>query len=261
APEAEVRRNAREVFRNVARYYVDLIRLPLTPPQTLLEEQVRIHGLENLTEPMKQGRGVVVVTAHFGNPEVAVQVGPLLGIDVLVLAEPLRPPMFARLMRQIRGTFGPRYMDVGFGAIAEALRHLRAGGCLAITCDRDIQGRGALLPFFGVLTRMPTGAIDIALRTNALVVPGYCLRAPDSCFDIHFEEPLDLVVTGDRKRDEIENTKALLKRVEGWIRAHPGQWMPLERIWKPLDRRQAPPPASARPPEDREQAATMRADG
>src|SRR3989304_2106337 len=86
---------AREAFRNVARYYVDLIRLQHTTAQQLLES-VHIEGLDRVKSRLDAGQGVVVATAHFGNPEAAAQVGPVLGLNMLVLAEPLQPPAFAR---------------------------------------------------------------------------------------------------------------------------------------------------------------------
>jgi KDO2-lipid IV(A) lauroyltransferase len=225
---------AREAFRNVARYYTDLIRLPRTDLESLIGRDVRLHGFDRLKSRLDAGQGVVVATAHYGNPEIAVQVGAILGINMLVLAEPLSPPAFAGLMHRLRSTFKPRYVDVSFGAIAESLRHLRAGGCVAIACDRDIQEKGVALEFFGVETRLPLGAVELAARTGAELMPGYCHRAPDGGFDIYFEVPLNLVNTGRAKEDARVNARLLLARAEAWITNDPGQWMPLERIWTPL---------------------------
>ncbi len=231
APPEAVDAAAREAFRNVARYYVDLIRIPRMNLETMIGKQVRLHGLEQLKSRLDSGQGVVVATAHFGSMELAVQVGAIIGLDSLVLAEPLQPPAFADLMRRLRSTFGPRYEDVSFTTIMNSIRHLRGGGLLAIACDRDIQHNGELIEFFGVETRMPMGAAEIAARTGAALMPGYCRRAEDGGFDIYFEEPLELTDTGDSKQDALANTKKLLERVESWISADPGQWMPLEAIW------------------------------
>jgi lauroyl/myristoyl acyltransferase len=232
APPDAIRRAAREAFRNVARYYVDLIRVPRMKPDQLLQE-VRLHDFERLKSRLDAGQSVVVATAHFGNPELAVQVGAVLGVNTLVLAEPLEPPAFARLMKRIRSTYAPRYEDVGFSGVAEAIRHLRAGGgCLAITCDRDLQGKGVPLPFFGAFAKLPLGAVELAVRTGAVLMPGYCRRSSNG-FDIYFEEPVELVSTGRPKEDALANARSLLARVEPWLRSDPGQWMVLERIWKP----------------------------
>ena len=231
APQEAVDAAAREAFRNVARYYVDLIRIPRMNLHSMIGREVRLHGFERLKSRLDAGQGVIVATAHFGNMELAVQVGAILGLNMLILAEPLQPPAFADLMRRLRSSFGPRYEDVSFHAVAESLRHLRAGGCLAIAIDRDIQHNGEPIEFFGVETRMPMGAAELAERTGAALLPAYCRRAEDGGFDIYFEEPLELTSTGHLKEDALVNTRRLLDRAETWIRADPGQWMPLERIW------------------------------
>lgn len=233
APVSEVNTAAREAFRNVARYYVDLVRLPHMGLEQRIDRDVRLHGFDILKSRLESGQGAVVATAHFGNPELAVQVGAILGLNMLVLAEPLRPPEFSETMRRLRSTFGTRYEDVSFRAISEALKHLRNGGGLAITFDRDIQGNGTPLPFFGSEARLPLGAIEMAARTGAALIPGFCVRAGRG-FDIYFEEPLELVDTGNPREDAIVNARRLLERGEAWISTDPGQWMVLERIWKPL---------------------------
>jgi KDO2-lipid IV(A) lauroyltransferase len=225
---------AKEAFRNVARYYVDLVRLPRMDLRRRIGKDVRLHGFDILQNAIADGKGVVVATAHYGNPEMGVQVGAVLGLDVLILAEPLQPPAFAETMRELRSVFKPRYEDVSFGAVANAIRHLRKGGVLAITCDRDIQKNGTPLPFFGAVTRMPLGAVEMAQRTGAALVPGYCKRVPGGGFDIYFEPPLELCSTGNPKVDARTNARKLLERAEAWIASDPRQWMVLERIWKPL---------------------------
>lgn len=247
APQAGVDAAAREAFRNVARYYVDLIRMPRMDLRRLIGKQVRLHGLERLQAPMQQGRGAVAVTAHYGNLELAVQVSAMVGIETLVLAEPLQPPAFADAMRRLRSTFGVRYADVSFRAVADALRHLRAGKCLAITCDRDIQGNGELVEFFGVETKLPLGAVELAAHTGAALIPCYCRRAADGGFDIFFEDEVPLQDTGRARADALVNARRLLARAETWITADPGQWMPLERVWSPAAPA-TPPPQSVEPP-------------
>jgi KDO2-lipid IV(A) lauroyltransferase len=142
-------------------------------------------------------------------------------------------------MERIRNQFGIKYVDVGFGAIADCIRHARKGGVLAIAADRDIQGKGVPIEFFGEATRVPLGAAELAMRTGAALMPAYCRRSGDG-FEVVFEDPLDLVSTGNAREDALANTRALFARFEAWLRDDPGQWMVLDRIWKPL-------PAGSRP--------------
>jgi KDO2-lipid IV(A) lauroyltransferase len=241
ASKAQVRKYTREVFRNVARYFTDLVRLPSTSGEELLHKRIQLQGLEKLQKHLAEGRGVIVATAHYGNPEMAVQLCGMLNLDTLVLAEPL-PPALARLMERVRSAFGTRYVDVGYGAISQSLRHLRAGGVLAIAADRDIQGKGIPLPFFGAPARFPLGAAELAARTNAVLLPGYCKRS-GAGFQVVFEDAIEMVDTGAPKEDSLTNTRLLLQRFENWLRDDPGQWMVLDRIWKPIVEEEKPRPA------------------
>jgi KDO2-lipid IV(A) lauroyltransferase len=240
ATDEAVRAAAREVFRNVARSYVDLVLLSYKGPRAAFDS-LRIEGLEKLTSRLEAGRGVIVTTAHCGNPELAVAViGASLGIDVLVLVEPL-PRSLARVMHRIRSSFGIRYVEVGYTGVAAALRHLRRGGCLAIVSDRDIQDSGAYLTFFGAKARVPLGTVELAARAQVDVLPVFSRRRPGG-FDVVFSEPLPLVDSGRPKEDARVNMSALLRRHEEWIRRDPGQWLVLEAIW---DGEDAQTPVSA----------------
>ena len=235
ASDNSISRATREVFRSVSSYYVDLVRLPHLTGKQMLDKEIKIHGLEQLTGPTSRGQGVVVAAAHYGSPEMGAQAGALLGLDVLVMAEPLQPPAFAKAMHQLRTVHGARYENVSFSSIAGALRHLRGGGVLAMTCDRDIQNTGSPLAFFGETARMPLGAVELAARTGAVLVPAYSRRV-DNRIDVYFDEPLELVDTGRPKQDALVNAAATLSRIEPWISRDPGQWMILDRVWKPLRR-------------------------
>src|SRR5262249_53004533 len=131
----------------------------------------------------------------------------------------------------LRRSNGVEYAEVGYRSMARVLSHLRQGGLVAITCDRDIQHNGTPLTFFGQETPLPLGAVDLAARTGAAVIPAYCRRVGER-YEVVFEEPLELTRTADARADARENAQRLLKRAEEWIRSDPGQWMVLEQIWK-----------------------------
>jgi lauroyl/myristoyl acyltransferase len=77
---------------------------------------------------------------------------------------------------------------------------------------------------------MPTGPIEVALRTGAIVIPSFCLRRRER-FDAYAEPPLELERTGDMEADARRGEMLFLERFEKWLRAEPGQWAVLERVW------------------------------
>jgi lauroyl/myristoyl acyltransferase len=238
ASRSEVTRATRHIFRNVFRYYADMVRLPHMDIERLYEEKLTFHGLEHLQKALAAGRGVIISSAHYGNPELAVQAMKVLGVTVLAFVEPLKPQRYADLMQKLRSSHGLIYRPISLSSIKEALRHLRQGGVVVLLSDRDISKTGITLPFFGAETSVPTGAIELALHTGAQIIPAFSRRRQlDEC-DVYIEPPLQLTCTGDDKEDLRVNTLALLSRIEEYVREDPGQWMVLERIWP--DRESAP---------------------
>jgi len=231
ADEREVSRQAREVFRNVTRYYADLIRLPRTDPERLLRHDLNVHDLENLQNAVASGKGVVLVSGHYGNPELTVQALAAAGIYVYVLTEPLQPRQLSDLTHRLRSTHGHTYRPVSMASVKGALRHLRQGGVVAILCDRDIQKTGQLLPLCGCPARLPTGAATLAMRTGAQVVPAFTRRRGPGRNEVWLEPPLPLERTGDEEQDIRAMSEKILARLEEYLRQDPGQWTVLESIW------------------------------
>lgn len=231
ASEREVRRTAREVFRNATRYYADLFSLPRMDLQTFSEERLELEGLEYLEEAQASGRGAVMVGVHYGNPEMAVQGLSAAGIYLYVLSEPLSPPALSDFTHWLRSHHGQEYRTVSFGAIKEGIRRLKKGSILALLVDRDVGGTGVPIEFFGAEAKIPVGAVDIALRTGADLIPAWAWRIDGYRFRAVVGPPLEVVRTNDFDADVRENTRRLLAIFEEPLRRDPGQWAVLESIW------------------------------
>jgi lauroyl/myristoyl acyltransferase len=201
-----------------------------------------VEGLEYLAEARESGRGAVVVGIHFGNPEMAVQGVAAAGFSVFGLTEPLKPQKLSDFTDWLRSRHGHEYRSVGFGAVKEAMRRLKKGGLIAILLDRDVTGTGVPMQFCGAETAIPLGAVDLALRTGAYLIPAWAWRIGGYRFRIRIGPPLELVHTGSLDEDVRVNGERLLTMFEERLRADPGQWAVLESIWRP---RSGAPPASS----------------
>ena len=239
ADEREVRRAAREVFRNATRYYADLLHIQHLDIQAFSQNRVEIEGIEYLAEAHRSGRGAVVVGAHFGNPEMSVQGVAAAGLSLFGFTEPLEPPALSDFTNRLRSRHGHIYSTVGYRSIREAMRRLKDGGLLAVLLVRDITGTGIPMTFFGAEAKIPVGGIDLALRTGADLILAKSWRLPGYRFRVQIEPPLEVVRTGDMDADVRANAQRVLAMLEEQIRSDPGQWAVLERIW-PQNERERP---------------------
>jgi KDO2-lipid IV(A) lauroyltransferase len=230
-PATEVESAARQVFRNAAYYYADMAYMPRLSPRKFFEERLTAHGIDELLRPaIATGRGVIMLSAHFGNPEIVGQGLIPLGIKVLALTEPLDPPRLSRLMDQRRSSHGHEFAAVGVGSVKRVLKTLKRGGVVVLMGDRDIKGPRQKLPFLGCDTWMPTGPFEVAVRTGAIVIPSFSYRRREK-FEALMEEPLDIKNTGDLEADARDGALQFLARFERHLRKEPGQWAVLERVW------------------------------
>ncbi len=223
---------ARGCFRAAAYYYVDLARTPLMDPCRFLKENVRDYGFEQVAQAYAAGKGVIIATIHYGNPEYVAQSMSARGYHFLALTETLEPPQLNDLFHSLRASQGQTFVDVGWQGMKAALRHLKAGGAVCIVCDRDIQHAGEPVSFFGETARIPSGAVDLARHTGAALIPAVTRRIGTDRFQLFVEPPLQLVKSGRPEHDRRINTARLIQRFEPYLRRDPSQWFVLEqRIW------------------------------
>jgi KDO2-lipid IV(A) lauroyltransferase len=232
APHDAVIRAVRGCFRAATHYYTDLARTPLMDPVRFNERNVRDYGYGYLTAAVAHGRGAVVATLHYGNPEYVSQCLSARGMTFLALVEPLQPPELHELFLRHRRSQGHQFVEVGMRGIKQAIRHLRQGGIVAVLVDRDIQHSGVEVPFFGAMARLPVGAVDLALHTGADLLPIITRRIRLDEFEATIEPPLQLIRTGNRDEDRRLNTARLIRRFEKHLRQDPAQWFVLEEpVW------------------------------
>ena len=232
----QLNRATAEAIAETARYYVDLAILPSIAPKVVLDQHLRVEGLEYLLDAHRSGRGVVLTTAHISNPEVAVKALAALDIPAVALVERLDDPRHLEAVNAARAAVGIEFLTATQTGVASALRALRAGGVVCILWDRDRQGGGSCVPFFGRQARFPAGAIDLAIRADAVVLPLYAVRRPGSDrlqFDVTFMRPLDLLLKDNRALDTRTNVAGLARLFEPIIAEHAHLWRVAESPWAP----------------------------
>lgn len=189
-------------------------------------------GLSHLRAAEAAGRGVIFLTGHLGGWEVLSFGWSALEYPINFIVRPLDNPRAEALIEGIRTRFGNTAISKT-SAARQALRVLRNGGTLGILADLNTQAKeGVFVPFFGHLACTTTGAALLALRADALVIPTCAVwdRKRGRYF-FHGDSPVELVRTGDEKRDLEINTANFAAAIERMIRAYPEQWLWIHKRW------------------------------
>ncbi len=235
APRA-VDRAARGALRSAARYYADFARYSHLPPEASFAEVESLEGVEHLFAAWDRGCGVVLASAHVGNPEMIMQALGPFGLDPMVLTEPLEPPRLHALVHRVREHTGVPFVPADRAGMRRAVAQLRAGGVLGVLADRDVLGSGRPVPFLGERAALPRGAVELARRTGAPLVTSFVYRSGVARYRVVLEPPLEIPRTGDRDADVREGMRLLVARLERGIRHAPEQWFALSPVWSGIPR-------------------------
>ena len=222
----------RGTFRNLGRALGEVTQFPKLN-RANIELVVVYEGLENYRNAIAQGRGVILLTGHIGAWELSVFAHSIYGYPMSFLARRVDNPLVERFAEANRARFGNRSIDKK-GGMRDVLKTLKAGGVVGILADlNSAREEGVFVDFFGQQACTTAGVATLALRTGAVVLPGYILW--DEVKRIHrlcFEPPLETVNTGNPKDDILTNTARYAKVLEAVIRRHPDQWLWIHRRWK-----------------------------
>jgi len=228
--EAEIRKIRIAVFRNFAKYLVDFFRFE-SLDQEYINENIRLVNINYLDEGLSRGKGLITLTAHLGNWELGGVVIALLGYPFWAVALPHKHKKIDDFFNAQRERKGVKVMPLGRAAHS-CITLLKDNNIVALVGDRDFSSSGIVADFFGRETHFPAGPAYFALKTGAVIVPGFMYRNPDDTFTLKFEKPIEPVSSGNRDKD-IQKMVASYKEIIGdYVRRFPDQWYMFMRYWK-----------------------------
>ncbi len=197
-----------------------------------LWDNITGHDFGVATQTLAEGRGIVVLTAHFGNWELIGTEYFRRGFTGLVFSRKIRSPRFQTLVREWRSRQGVLewYTDESPKALLTCLRKNLGIGVLN---DQDIhRASGIFVDFFGIPAYTPRLVSELSYKTGAPLAPSFSMRRKNRT---HVIRILPVIKPG-----EAEDKEAYIRRsmqeycgiLEKLIRRHPTQWVWFHRRWK-----------------------------
>jgi len=234
-PEAGIRRLAQAYYAHYLRFLAEFIKLPFLSAARR-KAWIRIENIQSPIRALARGKGLLLLTGHFGNFEVATIAGIGQFPQYRGLLHFVRRPLKPRLLNEFVTW---RFRRAGFGTLPkrgslETIVNLLAGGAVIVyTFDQHAaQGDGIPVDFFG----HPAGTFKslalLAMTTGAAVVPASSWREPDGRHVLRFEEALPLIESDNVTEAIRQNTRAYNAALEKMLLRHPEQWIWMHRRWK-----------------------------
>jgi KDO2-lipid IV(A) lauroyltransferase len=225
APVPERSPVVREVFRNFARYLVEFFSL-----HRIQTSAVEMDGLEHLHEAHRRGRGVIVLTAHFGNWELAAVIIRRLGFTLRAVALPHADPRTDRVFNEQRRRCGIEVIPLGPAAMHQSLRCLREGHLLGALGDQSFAGHGLPARLCGRTVTLPSGPSLLSLRSQAPIVPTFLVREGGGKFRLCFEPPMWPQTHPAGRSAFAQLTQRYAAILQQYLTRFPSQWLLLQPI-------------------------------
>jgi KDO2-lipid IV(A) lauroyltransferase len=214
------------VFAGVGRLLVAFARFPLLTRENV-GEWIEYEGLEHYLAAKREGRGVLVATAHLGNWELSAFTHALMTEPMNVMVRPLDNPLIDEVVERYRGLSGNRLIYKKEAA-RNVLRALKNNEAVGVLLDQNTSAaEGVFVDFFGKAACAGLGFVKLAYHAQAPVVPGYALwDSARQRYVLRFFPRIEL--TGDEQTD----TQRIHSHLETVIREYPEQWLWIHRRWK-----------------------------
>jgi KDO2-lipid IV(A) lauroyltransferase len=237
--EAERRQILRGSAENVGKSLVEFLRLPKLWESGDLLRLVRLDGEENLRAALAKGRGVIILTAHFGNWEYSGAAIISRGYAMNVIARQQRDNHTTRLINGIRETVGMKVLEARNADSSRILQCLRRNEIVAILVDQHAGKNGLFVDFFGRPASTHRGAALFALRAHSPVIPMVQYRENDDTHVTQLGEEIALARTGEIRKDIADYTARFTKFVEEQVRLRPETWLWMHDRWRSAPPREA----------------------
>jgi len=226
---------ARQVFFHAGRTYYDFFHAIGQPPEVLIDAvQIPEAFIERIKSEMARGQGVLLLGTHMSNFDLAALALGAHGLHIQMLSV-ANPQAGFYVLNRLRADGGLEVTPITPESLRAAIRRLKSGGLVLTGMDFPIPQDRELIEVFGRPAYLPVGSVRMALMTGATVFMGGChYEASDEGYVLEITGPIEMVRTGDRWQTILTNTRQLAAILEGYVRAHPEQWMMFHPFWSEL---------------------------
>lgn len=220
----------RRTYANIGQGIVEVMILPKLG-ERYLRKYITFEDFHLADDALKTGKGLIFLTGHFGNWEIANVALPLKGFTYKAIARQQKPYLINELLNTYRQSKGCKIISKGPG-VKEVLRALHANGIVGMLVDQDAGKDGVFVELFGRDASWHRGVFEFALKTGATVMPGFALRQKGPRIVFKVFEPIRLSQHG-QKEDIIKDAfRQHIAALEAMIEKAPEQWLWQHKRWK-----------------------------
>jgi KDO2-lipid IV(A) lauroyltransferase len=189
-------------------------------------------NIERAKWMMQEGKGLLMLTGHYGNFEIPGYAMGLFGFNIYSIARPLDNKFINKYLYSVREKNGQKIIDKK-GASDMMVDLVEQGATMCFIADQDAGKKGVFVDFFGRKASSYKSIGLLALQYNKPIVVGVCRQVPGEFF---FEVEVGRIIE-PHEWANAENplqwiTQEYNIALEDLIRKDPAQYWWLHRRWK-----------------------------
>ncbi len=233
--DAWIKATAKKVFENMGTVFAEFLAIPKLSDEEI-KDYVRFENVELIKEKYNQGRGVLLLSGHYGNWELlAYSVSVYLNLPVLVIVKPLANYFLDKIINKYRTRRGNSVVSM-YESAFKVVKTLKGGGIVALLADQSAtKDKDIFVEFFGRKAATFDSPAHFALKYNVPIILGFA-RREDYYYKVRLVEieHSDLTFNPEGK---FVLTQRYVQLLENAIREQPELWLWTHRRWKhkPVD--------------------------
>lgn len=229
---SEISELADRCLESVTMFAVEAVCLPRLINKQTWNRYIRLGDYDEALRLFERGRGVILVTGHFGSFELTGHLLAAIGFDVAAIMRPLDNVYLNRFIVRSRRTHGLALLDKK-GAMAGAEQALKEGKLLAFVGDQDAGRKGVFADFFSQPASTYKSIGLLAMSSGCPIVVGYAKRLGNKA---RYEVGVQRIIYPHEWEDKDDPlrwiTQTYTSAIEDIVRATPEQYLWIHRRWK-----------------------------
>ena len=221
-PDWTAEKKRQFVKKNFCSLGMSLIEIPLSwwGKDKMLAPLCHLEGLEHLQNALDQGKGVILLSAHFTCLEIG---GRLLSMHQPygAIYKSSKNPLYETFLKNARGAHLARAIERH--DMRSFIRYLKGNNVVWYAPDQDFGLLYSVFaPFMGVMTASLTATARVAKMSGALVVPFFPLRLDDNKgYKLTILPALENFPVGD----DVEDARRINEVIETQVKKVPEQYL------------------------------------
>jgi len=194
--------------------------------------KVKYSNIELIKQVNERGKGVILLSAHFGNWELlAYSASILLSKPLHIVVKFQMNPYTDQYLRNLRQRGGNQLIDMNKAGLT-LVKVIKFNDIIAMLSDqRAGKNEGLILDFLGRSARTYKAPALLALKFKTPIIVGFAVRDSNNNYTVELVE-LDHSDLVDNNEGVEELTKRYLKLLESAIEKNPGHWAWQHNRWK-----------------------------